>query len=74
MRPKVANRSKFDRIAIGSCASDTADANGAVGSRHVFDDDWLAKRCSHPLGHEAPPTSEELPAAIGTIIVIGRVG
>src|SRR6516225_4539119 len=48
-------KSKLDRIAIGSCASDTADANAAVGPRYVFDDNWLAKRCSHPLGHETPP-------------------
>src|SRR6516162_4295632 len=47
-------KSKLDRIAIGPCASDTADANAAVGPRHVFDDDRLPKRASHPLGHEAP--------------------
>src|SRR5262245_62229167 len=39
-----------DRVAIRSRTGDAADSNAAVRSAHVFNDDRLTKRCSHPLG------------------------
>ena len=42
-----------DRVAVGRRARDPADADGAAGAGRVLDDDGLAERAAHALGHDA---------------------
>jgi hypothetical protein len=43
----------FHRVTIRECASNPTSADAATGSGHVLDDDWLAERGPHALGHDA---------------------
>ena len=42
-----------ERVAVGRRARDAADADAAAGAGDVLDDDGLAERGLHPLGHDA---------------------